>query len=75
MYNALKDFHVGEKGWLGYSAGKLYYFSLEKGGDTITVIDAENLTVEGTLELDGVCVCLVCTCMMSILLNVHACIY
>ena len=36
-----------------HTQGKLYYFPLGKGEDTITVINPDTLQTEGTLELDG----------------------
>ena len=33
--------------------GKLYYYPLGQGEDTISVLSPETLQVEGTLELDG----------------------
>ena len=36
-----------------HTQGKLYYFPLGKGEDTITVINPDTLQTEGSLELEG----------------------
>jgi len=52
VYQEEKDFHSDESGWLGYASGKLYYFPLGRGDDTISVVNTDTLQVEGTLELE-----------------------
>ena len=53
MYEKASDFFADERGWLGYSGGRLFFFPLGKGGDTITVLDPNTLAVETTFELEG----------------------
>ena len=54
VYEKAPDFFANERGWLGYSGGKLFFFPQGKGGDTITVLDPNTLTVETTFELEGI---------------------
>ena len=51
VYEKAPDFFTGERGWLGYSGGKLFFFP--KGGDTITALDPETLKTESSFELEG----------------------
>ena len=54
MYESAPEFFAGEKGWLGHSGGKLYFFPLSQGSDTITVLDPKTLGVETSYELEGI---------------------
>ena len=54
VYETAPDFFAGERGWLGYSEGKLFFFPLGLTGDTITVLDPKTLAVETTFELEGI---------------------
>ena len=53
MYETAPDFFAGERGWLGYTGGKLYFFPKGGSADTITVLNPQTLKVETTFELEG----------------------
>ncbi|KAL5460457.1 hypothetical protein EMCRGX_G033908 [Ephydatia muelleri] len=53
VYMLNDQFHPHQTGWLGFISGKLLYFPLGQGEDSITVVDVDTLQTKGSLELSA----------------------
>ena len=54
IYVSKRDFHKGEKGWLAFANGLLFYKSREVGTNPgLKVVNAENLDEQQEFHLEG----------------------
>jgi hypothetical protein len=49
----MEPFRPGEKAWLGLAEGKLFYYPLGQGEDSVLIINTDTLQEETSLDLDG----------------------